>query len=341
MSTFKEKFKEVMDDLGGRIKNPLITTFILVWLYKHWLLIFVVFSFNDFTLVGKVRFLVTYIKSQEFYGMIWSPILWSFMSLIVYYLIAIIAQLVKLLIGNQFNAAVITLFDKRKYVLKTEHDKIKKLNKDLKASNDSVETTKEVAVSKLKQKEAEFETKEKNLNRTISIKDNEIGTLKADLSTVQKQRIELQSEVETLKTENLKIDKLTVQLNAEKEENKIKYAEIQRLQELLKYKTPLVYTNPYEVFGDGIWELSFYNSKGNLFKERFVLVGNDTFALVTSNEKIKITDFKYIKDKNTIEFNKTNKDKGYANVYTRLVFFDDGLLVGKEGNLSVTYTKDK
>lgn len=341
MSTFKDKFKEVLEDLGGRIQNPLITSFILVWLYKHWLLIFVIFSFGEFPLVAKAHYLLTYIKLQGLCGMVLSPILYSFYSLSVYYLIAIMAQLLKLLIGTRLNAAVITMFDKGKYIQKSEYDKVKRDKQELKNANEQLEAIKDNALSKLKQKEAEFDRQTDKLNKTLSAKDSEIGTLSADLLSVQKQRTELQLLNEKLKTENLLIEELKSQLKVEKEANKIRYEDNQRLEELLRHKTPMVSTRLQDVFGSDIWELSFYNSKGNLFKERFVLEGNDTFALTTSNEKIKITNFKYIKDKNFIEFNKTNPDKGYSNVYTRLSVFEEGLLVGKEGKLSVTYTREK
>jgi hypothetical protein len=198
MSSFKDTFKEVLEDFGGRIKNPLITSFILVWLYHHWLLVYTLFSFNSYSFLSRVHFLVYYSTNEGFCGMVLCPLGWAFVSLGLYYFIAVMAQLLKILIGIRFNAAIITLFDKGNYVTKTVHNKLKKEKNELKISVDNIEKERDDAKSTLKQKESELEKEKVNHATKIDEKDGKIGELSADLSAVQKDRLLIQDKVTKL-----------------------------------------------------------------------------------------------------------------------------------------------
>ncbi len=131
MSDIKEKFTEVMQDFGGRIKNPLIATFILVWLYQHWTLVFRLFNtYENFSVEEKLFLAKIYITHYGFCGMIIHPLITSFGSLICYYLIGILAQLIK--IGGRYLNSLIAKLDNPNFVPRTELKKEEAYSKTLK-----------------------------------------------------------------------------------------------------------------------------------------------------------------------------------------------------------------
>jgi hypothetical protein len=197
MSSFKEKINEITSDLGGRIKNPLILSFIFVWLYQNWSLIFIYFNLNPtFSFGEKLFILRIYINSYGFKGLFWNPLLYAFFSLIIYYLIAITAQLVKLIVGERFNAAIILYFDKSKYILRTIHKKTLEVNRELKIKEGELESEIEINKSKLRQKDAELEETRKKNSERISEKDSELGTLKGEIFNLQNEKFELSGKLE-------------------------------------------------------------------------------------------------------------------------------------------------
>lgn len=132
MSEFKEKFNEIMDDLKGRIRNPLILSFILVWLYFHWEFIYQLFTINNaLPVASRLSVFTKYIKDNGTYEMIFHPLWVSFCSLLMYYIIAIIAQLIKVG-GKYLYSSILARVDPHSFVLRTELDKEKKHVKSLK-----------------------------------------------------------------------------------------------------------------------------------------------------------------------------------------------------------------
>lgn len=129
----KEKFDEILDDVKTRIKNPLILSFILVWLYYHWAFVYelitidVAIPFNSRSSVFR-----HYVNEQGWNGMVGKPIGVAFLTLIIYYLIAIASQLIKVLVGKNLYAAIFSRLDKANYVSVTELEIEKKHNKILK-----------------------------------------------------------------------------------------------------------------------------------------------------------------------------------------------------------------
>ncbi len=133
MAEIREKINEIMEDMGGRIRNPLILSFILVWLYFHWQLIYLVLTM-DSTLpvasrLGSVKIYIN--EHNNWCGMIGIPLLWSFVSLCLYYLIAIAGQAIRILFGKRFNAFMLYKIDKGAFALKTELDLERKKNNKL------------------------------------------------------------------------------------------------------------------------------------------------------------------------------------------------------------------
>ncbi len=132
MAEVKERINEIMEDLRGRIRNPLILSFIIVWLYLHWRFVYILFTIdNSLPLISRIETLNTYITSEGWFGMIGKPILLAFGSLIAYYLIAILAQGIKVLLGKRLNAAMLAKFDTGNFALKSELKNEKNYSKRL------------------------------------------------------------------------------------------------------------------------------------------------------------------------------------------------------------------
>ena len=122
-----------MDDLGGRFRNPLVLSFILVWLCKHWELVYMLYNFNEnLNLSDRIFQIKHYIGEQKFQGIFLIPLGLAFISLISFYLIGICAQAIKVLIGKRLTAALLAASDRGKYELKTVSDKNKRQNRELK-----------------------------------------------------------------------------------------------------------------------------------------------------------------------------------------------------------------
>ncbi len=137
MAEVKEKINEIMDDLRGRIRNPLILSFILVWFCFHWDLIYSILTIDlSIPLASRLEIMKDYMRSEAGWrGMIFKPLGWSFVSLVSYYLIAIAAQGIKVLVAKRLNAALLAKIDTGSFALKSElkaeKNYSKKLNQEL------------------------------------------------------------------------------------------------------------------------------------------------------------------------------------------------------------------
>jgi len=137
MSEIKEKFDEIMGDLKGRIRNPLILSFILVWLYYYWPIILILFD-NSLSSSAKTLGITKITSVEGWWGMLGKPVCFAFTSLFAYYMISVIAQLIKIM-GRRMNVKMLLNFDKGNYVLKSEYEiqktKLKKMSDELVKSN--------------------------------------------------------------------------------------------------------------------------------------------------------------------------------------------------------------
>lgn len=335
MSSVKEKFNEIMSDLGGRVRNPLIVSFVFVWLYQNWSLIYIYFNLNpDFSFGEKLFILRIYLNGCGVNGIFWNPLLFAFISLSIYYLIAIVAQLTKHLLGERLNAAIILVFDKSKYVLKIKHNKVLEENRKLKLKEEASDNEMASYKSKLRQKEAELEKVEDDYNSTIEKKDTEYG----QLSATNKRLVDENGKLRISKDSSDKAkENLSQQLSISESKNE-QYLKTNQLLNIDAEIGRQISTNPEDIFGEGKWFLN-WEKNGVKHNELFRLItdnGNNFF--VTENHRILITKFRYDKENNTVSFLKSNIDKGYSDVIVLLYIHDFTLMSGIEGkNLLVDY----
>jgi hypothetical protein len=127
METFKEKLDDLLDDYKGRIKNPLILSFILVWVYQHWRLLYQFWAIDTkIPFSGRIHLFNIYINENGFCGMILNPLFFAFVSLASFYLIAICGQAIKAFIGKKLAYSVLQKITPSDYVLKSEKSKVEK-----------------------------------------------------------------------------------------------------------------------------------------------------------------------------------------------------------------------
>lgn len=129
----KEKIDELLKDFNGRLRNPLIMSFIFVWLYWHWDLVYWVFTVEENKSVYlRTSTIIAYIRKQTFFGMVLCPLLVSFFSLAIYYLIANAAQFIQVWVGRRLNIAMLIKSDTGRYVERAILEKETKKNRELK-----------------------------------------------------------------------------------------------------------------------------------------------------------------------------------------------------------------
>lgn len=130
----KEKIEEFIEDLKGRLRNPLILSFILVWLYYHWTLVYLILTI-DKTIPVEQRLakLTKYTSEEGWCNMLFYPLLISFVSLTCYYLIANIAQFIQVWVGKRLNVEMLKKSDTGRFILKSEYEKEKKKIKQTQA----------------------------------------------------------------------------------------------------------------------------------------------------------------------------------------------------------------
>ena len=127
MSEIQQRIEDVMEDFKGRIRNPLILSFLLVWLYCHWALVYKFLTINESINVDdRILIFKKYIWSYGWIGMILKPLILSFVSLAFFYFIGALGQFIKVMVGKRFTAWITLKFDVGNYVTKVEYESSKR-----------------------------------------------------------------------------------------------------------------------------------------------------------------------------------------------------------------------
>ncbi|MES2566215.1 MAG: hypothetical protein V4565_05080 [Bacteroidota bacterium] len=123
----KEWFNQTVEDLDNRFRNPLILSFVIVWLINNWELVYMIFNFNaNYSLNLKLLDLKFYLSSKDSCTLLWMPIGFAFISLFGFYVIGVASQLMKLFIGTKLPLYLMGRHDNSKYVYRTELEKFEK-----------------------------------------------------------------------------------------------------------------------------------------------------------------------------------------------------------------------
>lgn len=317
MTDFKNKIDEIINDMKGRFRNPLILSFSLVWLYYHWRFVYEILTVDRQISVGiRGDYFKQYILDQGWSGMVGHPIIISFFSLICYYVIGVIAQFINFWLGKRLPAAVMAKFDTAKYELKTVTVKLRSKIKYLEEKETALTNENENLKSKFSQKESEALTTEKQLNAKIKALDIEIGEARALNRTIhdEKEQESKKREINEAENEMLlkEIESLKEKINVQN-----KTISLNKAKEFARYSTQIS-----EIFPDGSQWIIMPLTKVDNWDKSFT-IKQDHF--VYNEEDVDtITEFKFDKKEKFVSFLLSNNSKGYFNVEVRLFFEDKG-----------------
>lgn len=123
--SFKDNFKE-------KTTNPFLGTYVLVWLFRNWELVFTVLNFDkDFKLKNKVDFIKGYYSSHEFLLDLVINILWAFLILIVTYLLVNLSRFIVNISEKQITPWIYKITDSKSIVLKEVYENLRLERDDL------------------------------------------------------------------------------------------------------------------------------------------------------------------------------------------------------------------
>lgn len=94
MATFIENLKEIYNTIPERLRTPPVISFIVIWIYMHWHLIFLYYNFDSgLTYEEKHSLLLKYINDNGGKtGMFWKPLFWTLISILIYFGVSIIIK---------------------------------------------------------------------------------------------------------------------------------------------------------------------------------------------------------------------------------------------------------
>ena len=114
------------DNVSEKAKNPFLGTYLLVWLIRNWELLFSIFYFDEsYKLEDKINFVKNYYENNEFLIGLLINIFWTFLVLIVTYLLLNISRYIVNTSEKRISPWVYKITDSKSIVLKEQYDLIR------------------------------------------------------------------------------------------------------------------------------------------------------------------------------------------------------------------------
>jgi|GEM_PF-4712589 len=319
----KEKLEELLASAQERLKSPFLLTYCVVWLVHHWRLIFIILNFDTSENRGaKKQLIEEYITSNDgWFGMAFIPVLWAIGSIVVYYTLTILIEI----IGYGYLIVKVWARDKtnnrRTLVTVEEHNFFVSRNKKLESKNK--ELSKSLADSTRSYEELEVDTGTR-INQLIQTNE-----------TLQKMKSDFEESNNKLNNEIKKLTEESIDKDAESTKTKLELQDLKfQLLGLDKKNKQESLVEFDKLFGKGKWQL-YYNGKGSeIFHFR---LDNSTF-ITTQNKFVRISDIVFDKELKIISFKKSNNE--FDKLLTSIVKISDEYYIGVEGNgAKVEYRK--
>lgn len=173
MSTFIQNVKEFYNTLPERFRNPPVISFIIIWCYIHWQLLFLLYTFDsDLNQGMKNSMIEKYIFEHEGrWGMVWVPLFWTLCSILIFYGISVITKLLNIFYSWVL-AGVYSLADKRQIRTKEEYNVV---NTKYHSSQSRVETllqTNSTLTRRVEESDNRANTAEGKLAAAIGVQEN-------------------------------------------------------------------------------------------------------------------------------------------------------------------------
>lgn len=127
-----EKINDVIESLKERIKNPIIFTFLFIWILKHWELIYSIFNFDKHhSLFYKLETIKKYLDNNSIWELLFSPLLLALTSILGYYCISMLSEAFGLSYLKWGRPFLYRKLDKNKIITKEEYEKLEIITKSL------------------------------------------------------------------------------------------------------------------------------------------------------------------------------------------------------------------
>ena len=113
------------DNLNEKSRNPFLGTYLIVWLFRNWELVYTLFHFDpEQKLEHKVGFIKGYYSQHDFIENLLTNIYWAFGLLILTYLLLSISRLIVNLSDKRITPWIYKITDSNSIVLKSEYERI-------------------------------------------------------------------------------------------------------------------------------------------------------------------------------------------------------------------------
>lgn len=147
--SFSDNFKE-------RTKNPFLGTYLVVWSFRNWELIFTLFNFDsNYTLLKKQEIIETYLKNNKFIPNLCFNITWTFGILILTYVLLNISRFIINLFEKRLTPWIYKITDSKSIVLKSKYDILKTEYYELQTALDNERESKSKLENRIKKLEQE------------------------------------------------------------------------------------------------------------------------------------------------------------------------------------------
>jgi hypothetical protein len=300
-----EEIKKIASDLGNRIKGTYGATFVLVWLVLNWRFIYILLSFDkSYTLPHKIEVLNNYVEKNSYCYMLWYPIAYTLISIIIYYVLNYITFTITTFFNLTVKPKIQEILDKKKLTI---------ISRDL--------------YDKLKVQFDEISEKYNKESQNFIDNNKKLKDIKIDM----KNQIELLN-----KTQNELDQKSTLfdqELSSKETEYLIQKEKLINENKILEKERGFYITKPTRIF-PGNWIKFFKELDGNIKgKEQFNVT--DKYFRINNTETFEFTEFK--KNGNVIEFWKFSFNSNRT-LHNTLIKINDQHYIGVESDTQKYYS---
>lgn len=294
MKEFLSRIDELIKEARGRVANPMVLSFILVWLYFHWRLTYEILTLDtEYPALYRSEYLSQYVRLQGWNGMIGKPLLFSAISLAGFYLIGALGNFIKLWMGKRLLAAITAKWDRGKYDLKAETDKFKSKYYLIKEEVDELKTQLENSKSELEKYRGNSEHEIGRLEGIVDSKERELGKIESEKKQLEKAADFLKDQMSKALSDKEEFERALKFEKEQKEGTSLHMQELKRqINELSGVKGSVI-TDPNRVFpNNSRWNIEIVG----LTEKRlngFFTIRNNTFISDSQSEIYSIDNFEY------------------------------------------------
>ena len=145
------------DNLREKNRNPFLGTYLLVWLFRNWELLFTLFNFDkEKKLQDKIDFIKNYYSKHDFLLNLWTNVYWAFGILVITYLLLNLSRLIVNLSESRLSPWIYKITDSKSIVLKSAYESIRSDRDDLQLRLDQERESKSKLEARIKSLETQI-----------------------------------------------------------------------------------------------------------------------------------------------------------------------------------------